>query len=183
MVYAYPPEPSLTEDGSLPDVFDEAPPAVSTEDTTVADANKQFDAAREAFRAGDYARAQELVEQAIALLPSDATLHEFRGLTLFAQRKYREAAAGLYAVLAAGPGWNWTTMSALYANPDTYTKQLRELEAYTKNHRKEVDVHFLLAYHYLVLGSKDAALHQLKQDVQLQPKGQAVGGARQVPST
>jgi hypothetical protein len=37
------------------------------------------------------------------LLPSDATLHEFRGLTLFAQGNYKDAAATLYAVLAAGP--------------------------------------------------------------------------------
>src|SRR5262249_10645286 len=102
---AYPAEPTLADDGSLPDVANEAPPAPSTEDTTVNDANQQFDAAREAFKVGDYAKAQELAEKAIALLPSDATLHEFRGLTLFAQKKYQDSAAALYAVLAAGPGW------------------------------------------------------------------------------
>jgi hypothetical protein len=34
-----------------------------------------------------------LAEKAIKLLPSDATLHEFRALTLFAQKKYKDAAA------------------------------------------------------------------------------------------
>src|SRR5262249_39843071 len=151
VVYAYPPEPTVSDDGSLPDVTNEAPPVTSTEDPTVTEANKRFDEARASFKGGDYAKAQELVEKGIALLPSDATLHEFRALTLFGQKKYKEAAAGIYAVLAAGPGWNWATMSKLYANPDIYTKQLRALEAYTKDHSKEADLRFLLAYHYLVL--------------------------------
>src|SRR5262249_59992153 len=142
----------------------------STEDTTVNDANQQFDAARKAFKGGDYAKAQELAEKAIALLPSDATLHEFRGLTLFAQQKYQEAAAALYAVLAAGPGWNWQTMSALYAKPDIYTKQLRALETYTGDHHEAAYAHFLQAYHYLVLGGKDAAVKQLEEVLKLQPE-------------
>jgi tetratricopeptide (TPR) repeat protein len=167
---AYPPVPTVADDGSLPDVSTEAPPAPSTEDATVNDANKQFDAARAAFKEGDYAKAQGSVEKAISLLPSDAALHEFRALTLFAQKKYKEAAAGLYAVLAAGPGWNWETMSGLYPNADTYTKQLRALETYVKDHPKEAEARFLLAYHYLVLGSKDAAVQQLKAVVQLEPK-------------
>src|SRR5262249_43591290 len=107
VIDAYPPQPTVDDDGSLPDVTAEAPPAASTEDTAVTDANKQFDDARAAFKQGDYTKAQELADKAIALLPSDATLHEFRALALFAQTKYKEAAAGLYAVLAAGPGWNW----------------------------------------------------------------------------
>src|SRR5262249_1105710 len=115
---AYPAEPEVADDGSLPDVTNEPPPVLSTQDTIVNDANKQFDAARAAFKGGNYAKAQELTEKAIALLPSDATLHEFRALTLFAQQKFQDAAAAPYAVLAAGPGWNWETMSGLYANPD-----------------------------------------------------------------
>jgi tetratricopeptide (TPR) repeat protein len=167
---AYIAEPEVADDGSLPDVSNEPPPVASTEDASVNDSTKKFDAARAAFKIGDYAGAQELAEKAIALLPSDATLHEFRALTLFAQQKYKDAAAGLYAVLAAGPGWNWETMSKLYPNADTYTKQLRALEAYTREHPKEAEAHFLEAYHYLVVGGKDAAVQQLKQVVKLQPQ-------------
>jgi predicted Zn-dependent protease len=166
---AYVTEPTVADDGSLAEVSNEAPPAPSMEDPTVNAANKQFDGARTAFKEGDYARAQALAEKAIALVPSDATLHEFRALTLFAQRKYKDAAAGLYAVLAAGPGWNWETMSALYPNVDTYTRQLRSLEGYVRDHPKEADARFLEAYHYLVLGSKDAAVEELRGVVQLQP--------------
>ena len=37
-----------------------------------------FDSAREAFKAGDYAKALDLVDQAIKSMPNDPTLHEFR---------------------------------------------------------------------------------------------------------
>ena len=47
-----------------------------------------------------------------------------QALTLFAQRKYKDAASAIYAVLAAGPGWDWQTMSELYPDPEVYTKQL-----------------------------------------------------------
>jgi len=96
-------------------------------------------------------------------------LHEFRALTLFAQGKYQDAAATLYAVLTAGPGWDWATMSELYPDPEVYTRQLRELERYTRENPRAADGHFLLAYHYLVLGYQDQAIHQLEEVVRLQP--------------
>jgi len=143
-----------------------APPEVPPE------ATEHFDQAREAFRQEDYGRAQKEVEQAIELVPKDTTLHEFRALVLFAQGKYKDAAAGIYAVLAVGPGWNWQTLSSLYANPDTYTKQLRALEAYVRNNSQAADGHFLLAYHYLVIGSVPEAINQLKDFEKLVPTDQ-----------
>ena len=104
------------------------------------------------------------MEQAIAALPSDAALHEFRALTLFAQGKYTEAAAALYAVLAAGPGWDWKTMSDLYPDNDTYTAQLRALEEYVKDNRKDPQVRFLLGYNYMVLDDRAAAAEQWQHD-------------------
>jgi predicted Zn-dependent protease len=132
-------------------------------------ANADFDKAREAFKAGDYAQAQALVDKAIVELPSDATLHEFRALTMFAQGRYQDAAGTLYAVLAAGPGWDWATMSSLYANPDTYTSQLRALEDYVRKNPDDAAGHFVAAYQYLVLGSLDAAVRQLKEVLRLKP--------------
>jgi hypothetical protein len=115
-----------------PQIYDYAQPIdpqTAPPDETVSNqAISTFDAAREAFKAGDYAKALELDNQAIKTMPNDATLHEFRAQTLFALNKYEEAAAPLYAVLTAGPGWDWTTLIGLYADPETYTKQLRALE-------------------------------------------------------
>jgi tetratricopeptide (TPR) repeat protein len=88
---------------------------------------------------------------------------------LFAQKKYKDSAAGIYAVLSVGPGWNWETMSSLYAKPDTYTHQLRDLEHYQQENPNAPDGHFLLAYHYFVIGHTEHALTQLEKFVKLVP--------------
>jgi hypothetical protein len=169
---AYPTAPS---DDAATDATDDSGGQVSSQPSTESDdpavraANELFDAARDAFKRGDYATAQADVEKAIEQLPSDAVLHEFRALTLFAQGRYSEAAATLYAVLAAGPGWDWATMSALYPDVSVYTQQLRALEDYVRKHATAGDARFLLAYHYLVLGYKDEAVKQLREVVRLTP--------------
>jgi tetratricopeptide (TPR) repeat protein len=129
-----------------------------------------FDTARQSFYDEDYAAALKADEQALALLPSDAVLNEFRGATLFAMKKYKDAAGVIYAVLSVGPGWDWTTLSALYANVDTYTAQLRELEAFVRSNPDDPAAHFLLAYEYLTCGSTEAAATQLQAVVKLNPK-------------
>ncbi len=131
-----------------------------------------FDAARNAFMQGDYKTALAQVDQAIAQVPNETVLHEFRGLALFALCRYKEAAAADYAVLSAGPGWDWTTLSALYPNVDVYTAQLRALEQYAQSHPAASDAKFLLAENYLTCGYTDAAAAQLKAVVQLDPKDQ-----------
>jgi tetratricopeptide (TPR) repeat protein len=165
---AFPPAPdeaAIDADEGLPTT---APPAPEPNDSAKA-ANRLFDDARELFKGGKYADAQDKVERAIKELPSDATLHEFRALTLFAQAKYKDAAAGLYAVLAAGPGWDWDTMKFLYGDANVYTTQLRALEEFAKVNPKADYAYFLLAYQYLVLGSKESALQMLNVVVRLQP--------------
>jgi hypothetical protein len=122
-----------------------------------------FDAARQAFLQGDYAAALVSTDKALAALPNDPIIHEFRALVLFAQGKYPEAAAGLYSVLSVGPGWDWTTLISLYPNIDTYTKQQRALEAYVKQNPDAADARFVLAYHYLTQGNMDAAAKQYKK--------------------
>jgi tetratricopeptide (TPR) repeat protein len=147
-------------------------PAAAQEPAVPKEALDRFDSARAAFKQGDYANAQKLVEQAIEILPRDAALHEFRALTLFAQKKYQEAAAAIYAVLSAGPGWTWETLAPMYANTETYTQQLRALEAYARDNPKSSAAHFLLAYHYLVLSHVSDAVKQLQDVVKLSPNDQ-----------
>ena len=67
---------------------------------------------------------------ALAKVPNDSDIHEFRALCLFALGRYDEAAATLYAVLSVGPGWDWTTLIGLYPDVSVYTAQLRALESY-----------------------------------------------------
>jgi tetratricopeptide (TPR) repeat protein len=130
------------------------------------------DQARNAFYSGDYARALSSLDAALGKTPSDAVLHEFRALCLFAMHRYKEAAGTLYAVLSVGPGWDWTTMSGLYPNVDVYTEQLRALEDDIRRNPDSPDARFVLAYHYMTAGHQDAAGHQLKEVIRLAPKDQ-----------
>ncbi len=129
-----------------------------------------FETARKAFHDGNYQAALEATNQALVTMPKDAVIHEFRALVLFALGKYHDAATALHPVLAVGPGWDWTTMSGLYADVDTYTKQLRALEGYVDENPKLADGHFLLAYHYLTCGHNDRAAEELAQVQKLLPK-------------
>jgi tetratricopeptide (TPR) repeat protein len=133
-------------------------------------ASPLFDAARTAFMQGDYKTALAQVNQAVALVPNDTVLHEFRGLALFAQGQYKQAAAADYAVLSAGPGWDWTTLSSLYPDVAVYTEQLRALEQYALSNPAASDAKFLLAENYLTCGYTDAAAAQFKEVVRLDPK-------------
>jgi tetratricopeptide (TPR) repeat protein len=148
------------------------PQNAQPDETVISQATTVFDSAREAFKNGDYAKALELVDQALKTTPNDATLHEFRALCLFALQRYEEAAAVLYAVLSVGPGWDWTTLISLYGDPETYTQQLRALESYCSQHPQSAAPRFVLAYHYLTQGHAEAAVRQLKIVSTLQPKDQ-----------
>jgi tetratricopeptide (TPR) repeat protein len=130
---------------------------------------QSFEAARGAFKQGDYRKALEQVDKAIAGLPGDAVLHEFRALVHFALGNYRDAAATIYPVLAAGPGWDWQTMKSLYPDVKTYTEQLRALEAYHLSNPKSPEASFVLAYHYVTLGYPEPARKQLENVVALRP--------------
>jgi tetratricopeptide (TPR) repeat protein len=122
-----------------------------------------FEDARAAFRDRDYATALSKLDTTLKTMPRDTVVHEFRSLVLFALKKYPESAAAIYAVLAAGPGWDWTTMISLYPGADPYTEQLRALETFVKANPKSADAHFLLGYHYQTMGHTASAALQYKQ--------------------
>jgi tetratricopeptide (TPR) repeat protein len=159
-------QPAATTDTATPAA--QTPPGVSAEGMAL------FDQSRAAFSTGDYKQALDLCNQALKSMPNDAVVHEFRSLTLFALQKYREAAAAAYAVLSAGPGWNWTTLSSLYGNVADYTTQLRALETFVTGNPDSSDAHFLLAYHYLTTGHPDAAHRHLVDVDKLTPNDRLV---------
>ena len=152
-------------DYSRPYDLDALPP-----DQAVADASVDiFDSARASFKEGNYAKALTETDQAIVKLPNDTAIQEFRALIFFALRDYDRAAAVLYSVLSVGPGWDWTTLIGLYPDVETYTAQLRALEAYRDAHPDSAPAPFVLAYHYMSSGYTDAAEKQLQQVVRLKP--------------
>jgi tetratricopeptide (TPR) repeat protein len=140
------------------------PPGVSAEGVA------KFDEARAAFLEGRYEEALKLADAAVALMPRDAVLNEFRALVLFALQRYAESAAAMHAVLDVGPGWDWKTLSSLYPSVNVYTSQLRALEDTRDRDPKAASVRFLLGYHYLSDGYPDAALAEFQKAVKLQPR-------------
>jgi len=158
-------QPAAATDGP---VAAAAPPAANDEGMSL------FDQSRDAFSRGDYKQALDLCNQTLKTMPNDAVVHEFRSLILFALQNYREAAAAAYAVLSAGPGWDWTTLSSLYGNVADYTAQLRDLESFVKQNPKSSDAHFLLAYHYVTAGHVDPAYRQLLDVDKLTPNDRLV---------
>src|SRR5262249_46691991 len=78
------PVPTVAYDYSKPIGVTGPPPEPNAVDT----AQDALTAARESFKAGDYAGALALTEQALAQTPNDPIMHEFRALVLFALKRY-----------------------------------------------------------------------------------------------
>lgn len=132
----------------------------------------EFDRARQEFKAGAYQTALEWTEQALMERSQDPVIHEFRALCLFAVGEYRKTAVVLNSLLATSPGWNWRTMANLYPSTRDYEVQLRALERFRNEHPNDASSRFVLAYHYLVTGSTEAAQSQLERVVKLEPNDQ-----------
>jgi tetratricopeptide (TPR) repeat protein len=143
-------------------------------ESAAAPAVAKFDAAREAFRLGEYAQALSLIDDVIRGLPNDADAHEFRGVILFALGRYDEAATALYAVLAAGPGWDWPTLASVYPTLDPYTRQLRALETACKEHPEKPGPLMVLGYLYACQGANEAAEREFGRVATLFPGDQVV---------
>ena len=131
---------------------------------------RMFVLARQAFMQGNYPVALSDVNAALKDAPQDTTMHEFRALVLFAMGEYKQAAAPLNAVVAVGPGLDWTSLRALYPDAATYTRQYRALEKYVTDNPKDAAAHFVLGYHYVTLGHNSHALTEFRQAADLAPK-------------
>ena len=125
--------------------------------------------AREAFSGGNYHDALRLAGHAAVEMPRDPAAHELISLALFAMKDYRGAAMEAHAALAMGPPVDWATLYSYYGNVQTYTDQLRALEAYVHENPKAPEGHFLLAYQYTMMGSTDAAKKAIAEAVALAP--------------
>ena len=156
-------EPITVTAGNMPP-GNEAAEKIAEEKSSAA-----LEASRASFKKGDYLAALKSADEAIAAMPGDPAIHEYRALILFALGKYGEAAGVLNPVLASGPGWDWTTMTGLYGSQSVYTGQLRRLEDYGRSKPDDASLRFLLGYHYLVCGHLDQAYEQFDQAVKLQP--------------
>ena len=177
VVAAQPAQTTVVYDYSQPiNVVADAPDPAAASST-----EQVFSAARDAFKAGDYQRALDLTDQVLKDTPNVPAVHEFRALCLFALKRFDESAAVDYAVLSAGPGMNWTTLVGLYPDVDTYTNQLRALEASVRSNPNAASTEFLLGYHYLVQGHQDECGEPVREGHEAPARRPALGLVRQGP--
>lgn len=147
---------------ALPDSGQEPPPMPET-------ATQALEAGMAEFKKGNYGAALAKSEQALKDFPNDPAMHQFRALCLFARGEYQRASAAIHAVLASGPGWDWTTMSSLYPDTDTYANHLAALEKAAAARPDDPALWFLLAYHYTTVDQADAARDALARASKLLP--------------
>ena len=137
--------------------------------TTTVTAAEEFSAARRAFRNRDYGTALNCIDRALKLSPRDFDLHQFRSLVLFAAGDYDTSAVAVYTALTLGPGWNWNTVWKFYAGAGQYEPQYRALQRAAAARTASAEVHFLLAYHELMLGHLDAGRRELNAVLEIKP--------------
>ena len=162
-------EPNLAEPGAAEPGAAERGDSPTGPPTPTEAGMSSFEQARTSFYSGEYETALSQLDITLQTMPQDTVVHEFRGLVLFALKKYPDAAATIYAVLSAGPGWDWTTMSGLYPNVDVYTRHLRELETFMQSNPMSADASFLLGYHYLTMGHQETAAGYFSRALQQLP--------------
>ena len=111
-----------------------------------------YSEARAAFLQGDYPNALRLAGHAAVESPRNAKVHELISLALFATGKYTAAANEAHAAMALGGIADWNDLYAYYNDAQKYTTQLRALEKAAADNPKAAADHFLLGYHYLMIG-------------------------------
>jgi len=161
---------SATIDYSQPIVVAQAasPPVGQAGLTAGEQATPLLDAARDAFMQGDYKTALASGAGHCASARRHRAARVPRPDALRAGR-YKEAAATDYAVLSAGPGWDWTTLSASIRTW-TSTRSNSRLGAVRKSEPGGVGCEIPAGRSLPDLRNTDAAAAQLKEVVRLNPK-------------
>jgi hypothetical protein len=136
--------------------------------------SEELKMAKRAFRQGRYEDSLRIIQRAIDDGVVDIEAEQLRALTLFAMQEYDQAAASAYTVLESGAQWDWPTLQGMYSTRETYIEHLRALRAAAAEPTAMAGVHFLLAYHCLMLHQVDAAREALINTRQLQPENQLV---------
>jgi tetratricopeptide (TPR) repeat protein len=146
-----------------------APDAAAPDGSDTAPGQQYAAQARDAFRAGDYREALRQANHAAVEMPRNAEVHELMSLALFALAEYRAAAIEAHAAIALGGVSGWPAIFAYYGEETTYSNQFRALEKHVRKNPKSPEAQFLLGYHDVLTGNKEAAVKHLTVAVELTP--------------
>jgi len=149
------------------------PSTVSAPSAPISDAMRQAknktDVARAFFRTAQYSDAQRHLDTVVQLAPNDTNAFQFRSLVLFAQRKYSPAAADAYDSLGMGNTWTVDVLDSIYPVADRYHQHFANLKQEAETN-PSMPVHFLMAYHYLMLNDLANGKLELEKVLALQPE-------------
>jgi predicted Zn-dependent protease len=164
-----PVQPRPTHPVATPPSRQTEPPAPPKELTPEEQARSLVQEARKAFKSKEYSTALERVNEVLELVPNNADAHQFRSLIHFAMDGYREAAAEAYEAFLRGPAWTWETIRDFYPGAAVYTEQFRKLQKAAADQPESLEVQFLLAYHYMMLGHLKHSETQLRKVLEIRP--------------
>lgn len=126
--------------------------------------------ARDAFARRDYGSALRLAGHTAIDHPHNRDVHLLLSAALFATGDFRGAAMEAHATAAIGPLPDWQTLFGLYGDAQVYTEQLRALEKSAEEHPSMAEGRFLLGFHYLVDGHREAAQPEFLEALKLTPQ-------------
>jgi tetratricopeptide (TPR) repeat protein len=126
--------------------------------------------AKAEFAKGDYRKATYFAAHAAIDEPRNPKTHLLYSLGLFALGEYRGAAVELHAVMMLGSLPDWITIYTLYGSAELYAQQLRALERHVGLRPTSPEGHFLLGFHYLMIGHPEEAKVELLAALKLAPR-------------
>lgn len=129
-----------------------------------------LDEATSAFLAHRYEAAARIAGHAAVDYPNSARVHEILSLALFAMGNYGGAAIQAHAALTLAPASDWPTLYRYYGDVAIYTDQLHALEKYVRENPSSAPGAFLLAYHDLMMGHREAAHRNFEKAAELAPQ-------------
>jgi len=151
--------------------------AYPTNESTVATSPEASDEADEylaramtAFQDGNYKDALRWAGHAAIENPQDAHAHVLLGLAMFASGDYRGAAMEAHGLAAMGKIPDWNMVYSFYDKLQPYEAQLRALEKFAREHPSAPEGRFLLGFHYLMDGHRDAAKDEFLDALKLTPR-------------
>jgi hypothetical protein len=144
------------------------PTAGGGQSVDLQEVQKSVAQAKRYFELQRYADALPILNRVIEQVPNDSDAFQFRSFIHFAMGDFEAAAADAYDALSFGNAWDWQTVYDLYGNAETYTAQMRRLETQARAERT-LSGHFLLGYHYVVLGHYSRGKNEFQKVLAIQP--------------
>lgn len=137
-------------------------PTTTPIDTREQQLRSLMNEAKVAFQSKKYRNAIEASDKLLKLAPKNTDALQLRALSYFAMGEYQLAARSVYTSILNGPIWTRAALKELYEDASGHSKDLSWLRAAAQEQPDSLHVHFLLAYHNLVLGNLKAGEKQLQ---------------------